>query len=750
MKQDYKKIAAKCAREGKTKLELMMLVPKATLVEIKQINLFFEMSQEILKMHRANEREDVLRRVILRMGFDEDDLDLILGKKELRNILISYGLSILSLIFVLAVIFVAGNMFLSTLSNTDWKSLDKCVYWGDYPVELSKCLFDSAKLHGQTKTDVLNFVLTLEMKNKDLGIVYLEFAKYYEDIDLCYSVFSKDYNLGVSCIKNLDSNKLIPLTKNILNILDKGLSDSDLSFTLLSLAKYYSDSNYCTLVPILNSREGCFELFPKPLGPIAVRPILCGNGVIDGKEKCDGNNFNGLSCESLGFSKGKLFCVGCQLNKSGCYNVYTSVDLNDKNEPVVPKFVCGNKIRENNEDCDGLEFGGLSCDDYGFNSGNLSCNNCQIDYNACTNVALQVCGNGILEGTEQCEGTNLNGRTCESYGYTGGKLGCNNCQLVTKACTNEVALLTEIDPLKIFDCPYNPNYSSPIRDNANKVFWIKVIKGSKIMAFKVPFNKSACGEGTALRTDENGGLIPCVVNLNYVPDVCITERREVGTLSGDFERYIELGKYGGAYKQNPVDFIGTDGNIYFLIKSEGKTEFIKFSPFNYNYAETIPVFEDSDYLLKSVPIVMRAVPSGKVLWLVLGGALNNVYLGKDTNTNFDVCINAPFMGSSGAVEFGWNEYAYNYGLGTVFIGKNYSGKTISKVNLKVYCEQHVDDIPNSGGMTIGYASMKGFNFNPTQMTYAGDGYGNLVVRTNKKILEYSINSNDVNYPSVVR
>jgi len=48
-----------------------------------------------------------------------------------------------------------------------------------------------------------------------------------------------------------------------------------------------------------------------------------------------------------------------------------------------------------------------------------------------------VCGNGVLETGEQCDGSNLNGQSCTGLGYTGGTLSCNSsCTFNTSACTS--------------------------------------------------------------------------------------------------------------------------------------------------------------------------------------------------------------------------------------------------------------------------------------------------------------------------
>jgi hypothetical protein len=47
------------------------------------------------------------------------------------------------------------------------------------------------------------------------------------------------------------------------------------------------------------------------------------------------------------------------------------------------------------------------------------------------------CGDGIVNGVEDCDGTNLDGATCQSEGYDGGSLSCNtDCTFNTNSCTS--------------------------------------------------------------------------------------------------------------------------------------------------------------------------------------------------------------------------------------------------------------------------------------------------------------------------
>ncbi|MDP3991267.1 MAG: dockerin type I repeat-containing protein [Candidatus Nealsonbacteria bacterium] len=55
---------------------------------------------------------------------------------------------------------------------------------------------------------------------------------------------------------------------------------------------------------------------------------------------------------------------------------------------------------------------------------------------ATVRVNLCVNQNEIIEGDEQCDGSNLDSQTCQSLGYNGGTLSCNNnCSFNTSACT---------------------------------------------------------------------------------------------------------------------------------------------------------------------------------------------------------------------------------------------------------------------------------------------------------------------------
>jgi hypothetical protein len=145
---------------------------------------------------------------------------------------------------------------------------------------------------------------------------------------------------------------------------------------------------------------------------------------------------------------------------------------------------CGDGIinqATGSEQCDGPDLGGKTCITATpgctpeICSGDLACFGleeedpaahlpCAFDFRDCEihdrPPEVSLCGNGIIEGTEQCEFPNLSeenprldlqGETCLSLGFAGGTLGCSlsaafepvpvipSCQFDTSACTTSAS-----------------------------------------------------------------------------------------------------------------------------------------------------------------------------------------------------------------------------------------------------------------------------------------------------------------------
>ncbi len=97
--------------------------------------------------------------------------------------------------------------------------------------------------------------------------------------------------------------------------------------------------------------------------------------------------------------------------------------------------VCGDQVIEGNEQCEGTDLAGADCVSLGFSGGDLACaDDCTYDTGACT---AAVCGDGIVAGSEACDGSDFGGNTCEALGYTGGTLAClDDCTLDESGCFN--------------------------------------------------------------------------------------------------------------------------------------------------------------------------------------------------------------------------------------------------------------------------------------------------------------------------
>ena len=152
----------------------------------------------------------------------------------------------------------------------------------------------------------------------------------------------------------------------------------------------------------------------------------CGDGIVQGGEECDGGNLSSKTCATQGFTGGgTLKCnSACQFDTSECKG---------------PLVICGNGVVEGTEQCDGTDLSLKTCATQGFpGGGTLKCNSaCQFDTSECKGpiVITGTCGDGVVEGTEQCDGTNLSSKTCATQGFNGGTLKCNaTCQFDTSEC----------------------------------------------------------------------------------------------------------------------------------------------------------------------------------------------------------------------------------------------------------------------------------------------------------------------------
>ena len=136
----------------------------------------------------------------------------------------------------------------------------------------------------------------------------------------------------------------------------------------------------------------------------------CGNGLLDLGEECDGSQLQNATCASLGHYN----AVGVLHCSANC-----RYDLSD----------CGGRCGDgqvdiaDGENCDGTNLNGNTCQSLGYSGGSLACGaGCTYDVSGC----VGRCGNGVIDAEEGevCDGAALAGETCQTQGYHGGALNC--------------------------------------------------------------------------------------------------------------------------------------------------------------------------------------------------------------------------------------------------------------------------------------------------------------------------------------
>jgi hypothetical protein len=144
----------------------------------------------------------------------------------------------------------------------------------------------------------------------------------------------------------------------------------------------------------------------------------CGNGTVELGEVCDGAPVE--TCDAV--FPGATGTLGCNAN---CLGFETSLC-------TLPSGTCGDGDVTDAEQCDGRVGPSVTtCTDLVATlSGTLGCHdNCTFDTSGCSR-----CGNGTLEDGEQCDGTSSDiDFDCTLLGYGSGELTC------TPSCTFDIA-----------------------------------------------------------------------------------------------------------------------------------------------------------------------------------------------------------------------------------------------------------------------------------------------------------------------
>ncbi len=123
---------------------------------------------------------------------------------------------------------------------------------------------------------------------------------------------------------------------------------------------------------------------------------ICGNGILEDGEQCDGGDLGGATCPSG--TGGAVSCsAACTLDYSACSTQF-----------------CGDGVIDTPfEECDGADLGlHPSCATFGGSASQVEgCTpDCRYDLSLCSNI----CGNNRIDGTDVCDGADLGGHTCEN------------------------------------------------------------------------------------------------------------------------------------------------------------------------------------------------------------------------------------------------------------------------------------------------------------------------------------------------
>jgi len=108
----------------------------------------------------------------------------------------------------------------------------------------------------------------------------------------------------------------------------------------------------------------------------------------------------------------------------------------DAPAPDAHMVVCGDGVVEQEEACDGDVLAGRSCATQGFYQGTARCTaSCTLDTSGCSGS----CGDGIVNGPETCDVALAVTESCRAQGFLGGVPGCA-AGCVPAGCTNGITL----------------------------------------------------------------------------------------------------------------------------------------------------------------------------------------------------------------------------------------------------------------------------------------------------------------------
>lgn len=187
---------------------------------------------------------------------------------------------------------------------------------------------------------------------------------------------------------------------------------------------------------------------------------MCGDGVAEGTEACDGADLAGATCSDAtagALPLGALGCLAapvCGFDVSGCYDCGNGTlegpevcddGVNDGSydgcavDCLADGPSCGDGAVNGSEVCDGTDLDGADCTDLGYGeAGNPGDVLCAVDCTALLDLSCgATCGNGVVEPGEDCDRMGpvipADCSTVTSGVLTDGNMGC------TSICTYDLS-----------------------------------------------------------------------------------------------------------------------------------------------------------------------------------------------------------------------------------------------------------------------------------------------------------------------
>lgn len=133
-------------------------------------------------------------------------------------------------------------------------------------------------------------------------------------------------------------------------------------------------------------------------------------------------------------SDGDGYTNGLELNDpNGQWRRGQPSPIGPISNPGVPNVgICGDGVLEGDEICESSEL--IQCSELGLGLGEVQCKDCKWDTWYCGS-----CGDGIINPEkEECDGSNFAGRGCDDYNFRSGQLTCSDrCRIQTTECADE-------------------------------------------------------------------------------------------------------------------------------------------------------------------------------------------------------------------------------------------------------------------------------------------------------------------------